>query len=137
MKRLLVLKRKGKPGWIFWSVLLAALFALCSQLQAQELAGYEYEPGEGLHQEEWYDPSDWFDTGTGIDYEGEWDDYYYGYDIYDEWYFGKDLGLEEESDFYSTYDAYDPYDPWDYDPSYYQYYSEGWYEDFFVDEKSE
>jgi len=26
--------------------------------QAQE---YEYEPDEGLHEEEWYDPSDWFD----------------------------------------------------------------------------
>lgn len=29
----------------------------------------EYEPGEGLHEEEWYDPSDWFDVSPGISYE--------------------------------------------------------------------
>ena len=35
----------------------------------------EYEPNEGLHEEEWYDPSDWFDTNPGISYE-DMDDYY-------------------------------------------------------------
>lgn len=31
---------------------------------------YEFEPAEGYHEEEWYDPSDWLDLETGgVDYE--------------------------------------------------------------------
>ena len=85
MKRLHALKNTWKPGSIFFGVLLAVLFVFCSQRQTQDLAEYQYESDEGLHQEEWYDPGDWFDTGEGIDHEADWDDYYYGYDIYDEW----------------------------------------------------
>lgn len=32
---------------------------------------YEYEPGEGLHEEEWYDPSDWFDLSPTVNYEDD------------------------------------------------------------------
>ena len=64
-----------------------------------EREGYEWEAGEGYHEEEWYDPSDWFDDDSTVDYEddtydyGYYDDYYspyygwgyggYGYDYYD------------------------------------------------------
>ena len=53
---------------------------------------YEWEAGEGYHEEEWYDPSDWFNVNSGTDYEYDYDDHYYGgyYDdgIYDDdWYY--------------------------------------------------
>lgn len=41
-----------------------------------EEEAYEWEPGEGYHEEEWYDPSDWFDADSSVDYE---DDYNWGY----------------------------------------------------------
>jgi hypothetical protein len=44
----------------------------------------EYEAGEGYHEEEWYDPSDWFNEDNQTSYEtenslseGNWDDTYY------------------------------------------------------------
>jgi hypothetical protein len=46
------------------------------------LSEWEYEPDEGYHREEWYDPSDWFDTGVGVSYEDmddAYDDYDYDY----------------------------------------------------------
>ena len=105
------------------SVLLLALifFFFCSSAFAQDYSDYEYEPGEGLHQEEWYDPSDWFDTGEGIDYETDWDNYYYGYDEYDDW----------NNDYsYSPYYGYAPDDPYGlYDQYEYDYYTDQWYED--------
>lgn len=57
----------------------------------EDLSDIEWEPGQGYHQEEWYDPSDWFDTDEGIEYE-DLDDvgiertpsgYNYGYYGYD------------------------------------------------------
>tara|TARA_E500000318_G_scaffold42553_1_gene40691 strand:- start:18904 stop:19908 length:1005 start_codon:yes stop_codon:yes gene_type:complete len=60
----------------------------------------EYEPGEGVHEEEWYDPTDWWDDdfdgrrGPTLDYEyddwgtdSDWDDDYrdndQSYAVYD------------------------------------------------------
>lgn len=64
---------------MIWPVLgLGALLA-APMAPGQE---YEYEPGEGLHREEWYDPSDWFDTSPGTDYEADWWDYSSTYDDY-------------------------------------------------------
>src|SRR5690606_5205817 len=42
-----------------------------------EEEAYEWEAGEGYHEEEWYDPSDWFDDDSTVDYEYDTD---YGYD---------------------------------------------------------
>ncbi|GEM_PF-5655518 len=54
-----------------------------------EAEQYEWEPGEGYHEQEWYDPSDWFEAGRDIDYESDaYDDYYYDddYSYYtDDW----------------------------------------------------
>ena len=68
--------------------LLASAVAVGVMLSAPQPAAqeYEYEPDEGLHQEEWYDPSDWFDTTPGVDYEQDWWDTLgntWGYDAYD------------------------------------------------------
>lgn len=47
---------------------------------AQESASdTEWERGEGYHEEEWYDPTDWFDGDQdGVSYETDdyWDDDY-------------------------------------------------------------
>ena len=98
---------------------------------------YEWEPDEGLHEEEWYDPSDWMDDDwddevVTVDYEYDatayqayWDGYYDGY--YDD-AFGYDYWDDAWSaEYRSAYtDGY--YDGWydqtydyDYDPVYYVY----------------
>jgi hypothetical protein len=90
-----------------------------------EAAEWEYEWDEGLHKEEWYDPSDWFDNDAGIDYESDWYNYTYGYNYYPYnsdgvagYYGDDDLGYD-----YSWYEdgLYD-----------YDYYTENWYEDNFT-----
>ena len=50
---------------------------------------YEWEPGEGYHEQEWYDPSDWFETGRDLDYEDDDDygDYYYEDYYYEDYYY--------------------------------------------------
>jgi hypothetical protein len=75
---------------------------------------YEWDPSTGLHEEEWYDPSDWFDDDEGVEYEdygplGRDDRGYYDY--------GYDYGL------------YDGYTYWDYGYGYDDYgydYDYGW-----------
>lgn len=43
--------------------------------QGRDWSGYEYEQGQGLHREEWYDPTDWLDSGQGVSFEEDiqWD----------------------------------------------------------------
>lgn len=67
---------------------------------------WEWEPGEGYHREEWYDPGDWFNDDDRIDYEYDWDDLDYEYDTrYDDEAWGQDFGW---------YYAWDPVDDtWD------------------------
>jgi len=73
---------------------------------------YEWEAGEGIHEEEWYDPTDWFDDDDGgnrVDYEYDYSNYYgdddwdydYGYDYdydYDD-QVGYDWGYDDEYEF--------------------------------------
>jgi hypothetical protein len=60
-----------------------------TDLDEVEAEQYEWEAGEGYHEQEWYDPSDWFEVGRDIDFEN--DDYwggYYGDGYYDDdWYY--------------------------------------------------
>jgi hypothetical protein len=58
----------------------AALAAPLAFAQAASAQDYEYEPDEGWHEEEWYDPTDWFDDRP-YNYEFDYDDY--EYDDYD------------------------------------------------------
>lgn len=74
---------------------------------------WEYEADEGLHEEEWYDPTDWFNDDNRVSYETDWDDYY--------------------DDDYNTYDnTYANYDTYGYDyDSYYDGYYDGFNDDKF------
>lgn len=69
---------------------------------------YEYGSDEGWHEEEWYDPTDWFDDEP---YNYEYDEY--GYEAYD-----YDSSYGNQDDYYdygydydngSSYDYYDSY----------------------------
>jgi hypothetical protein len=41
-------------------------------LEDVETEQYEYEPGEGYHEQEWYDPSDWLELGRDFEREADW-----------------------------------------------------------------
>ena len=79
-------QRRLRPlGW-FAAALMITLIAAPAAAQPYDDDGsvdeeYEYEPGEGIHEEEWYDPSDWFNDDGRIDYEN--DTYGYGSGFYD------------------------------------------------------
>lgn len=93
----------------------------------------EWEPDEGLHEEEWYDPSDWFDdlteTGDEIDVEDSWLDAY-AYDGY--------AGTADDFNYDAYYDGYYDgyyddsfgYDNWDatWESDYSAYYSQGYHD---------
>ncbi len=71
---------------------VAALFAALAGLslgvpafaQTDSEEHYEWEADEGYHEEEWYDPSDWwdddFDEGR-VDYEADWYEWGWGDDL--------------------------------------------------------
>lgn len=92
---------------------------------------YEWEPGTGYHEEEWWDPSDWFDTSPGVDYEetgyyGSWfgdnDDYDYdGYSAYgfDDTYYPYNDSMYGRGNVDGwRYDSIGNYDSIDYDDGY-------------------
>ena len=89
----------------FWKLAAAAALglALAAPAAADEtnVTDFEYEPGEGVHQQEWYDPDDWFDEDADHAIDRERDD-----------------GPFEED-----YDVYE-YDEYQYDP--YDYYTDDW-----------
>ncbi len=80
--------------------------------------GWEWEPDEGYHKEEWYDPSDWFDDDSTIDYEYDWNDYqgysdngYYDWG-YDYEYYDDDYNPYLYAGYpYSTWYSHGGYDP--------------------------
>ncbi len=97
---------------------------------------YEFERGEGLHEEEWYDPTDWFndDETRGVTYER--DDWGYDYDYYDD---DRYLGNRESYEWspgegYHEEEWYDPSDwfnddgqvSYDYDDWGYDYYDDNY-----------
>ncbi|MFO7965329.1 MAG: hypothetical protein R6U50_15500 [Desulfobacterales bacterium] len=85
---------------------------------AQDLSEYEYEEGEGLHREEWYDPGDWFDDeGEGISYEKDWYGYSYTYDDFENRDISGYYGEAEDAENGYMYD----YD-WEYN-----YFTDNWY----------
>lgn len=107
--------------------LAGAAAAQNSQGMTQPEDHMEYEPGEGYHEEEWYDPSDWFDDDfDGIDRNDtdyEYDDVYgwgdydydddnytatYGEDSYDaDWWYDADREVYGDGYYDGYYDGYD------------------------------
>ncbi len=93
---------------------------------------YEYEPGEGLHEKEWYDPSDWFESDDAIDYETDWYDYTYNYPYdydYDYDFYGYDRGYYGDDMDYGWYTENEGlYEDWEYG-WHYDYYTEDWFDE--------
>ncbi|MGE3180246.1 MAG: hypothetical protein AB7N71_01340 [Phycisphaerae bacterium] len=75
-------------------VFALAGFGTAGMAQDRNLDNYEYEPGEGIHKQEWYDPTDWFDANDGLDYE-----YDYSYDYYDDYDYDNDLDFNDYGDY--------------------------------------
>ncbi|GAB4556136.1 MAG: hypothetical protein Tsb0013_18970 [Phycisphaerales bacterium] len=124
----------------FGAAAITAMFAgsalTATPAAAQVQQDWEWEAGEGFHEEEWYDPSDWFDDDydkqpyVAIDYEFSetaYDAYYDGY--YDGFYddeFGAEywdeyrkegLGGAYTEGYYDGF--YDSTYDYSYDPIYY------------------
>ncbi|KAA5545478.1 hypothetical protein FYK55_07470 [Roseiconus nitratireducens] len=66
----------------------ALMVPLALSAQTATAQQYEWEPGYGYHEEEWYDPSDWFGNDDDVSYEDAYDSYYGNYDddYYGEYY---------------------------------------------------
>ncbi len=116
-------------SWKPFSAITACLLAAClaaPAVSAQDgiADDYEWDPTYGYHEEEWYDPSDWFDADTGVEYE-DYEDNYYG-NYYDDDYTG--VG-EYEEEWYEDNDWYGD-----------NFYTSDWYDnepefdDWYVDE---
>lgn len=82
---------------------------------------YEYEAGEGWHEEEWYDPSDWFDD--------DYNDDYWSYDNDDDWADDDMYVGDNPTDYYEWTDGYDQ--NWHGYSGYYDGYVDGYYDDEF------
>ncbi len=101
---------------------LAVCFAMAGPAVVSAV-DYEYEPDEGVHMEEWYDPSDWFNSDEVIDYETDWWDYTYNYPTVYSYDYDYDYPYEG---YYG--DDVTPYGEWEYG-WHYDYYTDTWYED--------
>jgi len=115
----------------------AALGLMAAPAPAQH--DYEYEADEGWHEEEWYDPSDWFDDepydsymDQTMDYEysdtaydAYWDGYFDGYydDVYGYDYWNPDWSLTYETSYTAGYaDGYfDQTNNYAFTPGYYTF----------------
>lgn len=91
-----------------WFMTIACAITFCSSPGAARGDPWEWDPQYGYHREEWYDPGDWFDSDTGIDYERD----YYG-DYFDRTPFHDRFDDEFE---YRYYDGLG-------------YYTDDWYDD--------
>jgi hypothetical protein len=103
--------------------------AVAQDASEQDDVEYEWEPGEGKHVEEWYDPSDWFNQDDVTDYEVDTLDYdnyagtYTTFD-YDAYYDGYYDGYFDDAFGYDNWEA-----AWD--PGYSQYYTAGYYDGYY------
>lgn len=77
---------------------LAFAFTMPHAIAEEE---YEWDSTWGLHEEEWYDPSDWFNEDDKVDYEDDgYDDSYYSDPYWSSYDYYGDYGYD--------YVAYDP-----------------------------
>ena len=93
---------------------------------------YEWDSTWGLHEEEWYDPSDWFNEDNKIDYEDtanySYDDsYYYGTANYGYGYYGTaNYGYDDSYYYDGIWDGYDYWDSYGYNSYGYNDYYYQW-----------
>lgn len=108
----------------FRRLAIFAISALCASAYAGAAIAdneWEWDSSTGYHEEEWYDPSDWFNDDNDIDYEA---DYYDGYDP--DYYSADDY--DYTSDDYQMY-GYEGDDSMYYPDYYgYDYYTNDWYD---------
>lgn len=102
-------RRFGSAG-LGAALVAAAGLAMAGPASAQQQYDehYEWEPDEGVHKEEWYDPSDWFDDWFDerrVDFESDWyeDD---EYEDYSENYYDYGYGNQSYGDEYDAYRVY-------------------------------
>jgi len=108
----------------------AAAFALAPPVEArQDDEAMEYEPDEGLHEEEWYDPSDWFDDDDATDYEGESD----AAVLYDPYVYPVDYTGYWDGYYDGYYDTAFGYDDWDatWSGAYRTTYTDGYFDGYY------
>lgn len=107
----------SRAGFAARNLALAGI-AACAVAVPQAIADdeYEWDPAWGMHEEEWYDPSDWFNEDSQISYEdyGHDDPYYTdsywnSYDYYGD--YGYDCtGYEPVNTGYDSYYQWSPDD---------------------------
>jgi len=126
--------RVYKSGWKQMGIMMlvlafAALMAAPMTAVAQE--DYEYEAGQGLHEEEWYDPSDWWDTEEGVSFERDWYDYTYQYPYtydYDYDYDYPERGYYGDEEFEPYEDEFGEYEEYRFDDDY-DYFTDTWFDE--------
>lgn len=101
------------------SLAMLAALALMTTAAPRALAAteYEWDPTWGLHEEEWYDPSDWFNKDDGkVDIEEVgnygYDDTWYGSSLWNDYGY-YDAYSYDYDDYQPTYTGYDSYEQWD------------------------
>ena len=103
---------------------MASLALATTPASAQDYTSWEWEPDEGVHEEEWYDPSDWFDDESYDDYNIETIDYEHGEGAYDAYYDGYYDAYYDDEFGYDWWDA-------DWDDDYKTSYTEGYYDGYY------
>lgn len=115
MKRLFKGRTHGIAAPLLTIGLLVVPFTLfATPVQADDQ--YEWDPTSGYHEEEWYDPSDWFnEEDQQVEYEDMYNGDYYDGDVtaYDEYDEQDDYGsdyytadwFDQEPDFDNWYDS--------------------------------
>ena len=105
-----------------WLASLASAVALAViSFQPASADDYEWDPEHGYHEEEWYDPGDWFNSDSSVDYENDYFGGYYDNDAYDTgeaWYgnnYYSNDWYDDDTGFDSWYDD-DEYGLDDYGP---------------------
>lgn len=105
---------------------VAGFAAAASPAVAQDYDydSWEWESDLGVHEEEWYDPTDWFDDEPYDDYNLETIDYEFGEGDYDGYYDGYYDGFEDDDFGYDYWDS-------DWDNDYSTTYSDGYYDGYY------
>lgn len=125
-----IMNRSTNGGFrVAGAIAAAAGMAVAAPALGQDVLDehYEWEADEGVHEEEWYDPSDWWDDDFGeemIDFEADWwetgwdDDRAYDEEVY---YYYYDLDRPYAHDERTDYDPFYNQDRTYYDNPYIDY----------------